>query len=297
MRSVTDPFSSVDYRELPALRAFHARDGARLHYRVYSSTSAAAAGNTAAAILIHGSAGSGAAMHSLGLALKRAGVTSYVPDIRGHGHNMPRGDVRYVGQLEHDLLDLLQIVRRLDRNRPITLVGHSCGGGLLLRFSMLAEAVDINRYVLLAPAMAIESRYWRRDAQWYQRRRARLAWLRALHLIGFRSERFARQPVVRFPIPPELRTILTETYSRRLMINFAAPSKDHAAIAALGGRLHILIGSADEIFDSERYRHLLSVNPSLSLDIIPNISHSTIVVKSEALDRVVEAITARTPAG
>src|SRR5258708_34471213 len=82
--------------DFPAPRQFQARDGTSLQYRVYP----AAMNNVA--ILIHGSAFPGTSMHALAEALHAAGVTVYVPDVRGHGGSGRRGGIEYVGQIEDD---------------------------------------------------------------------------------------------------------------------------------------------------------------------------------------------------
>jgi len=94
--ALTQPFASIDEHGLPPLRTYRARDGAQLSFREYP------AGEQRAAVLIHGSSGSSLDMHPLALALQAAGVTVYVPDIRGHGADRPHGDIAYVGQLEDD---------------------------------------------------------------------------------------------------------------------------------------------------------------------------------------------------
>jgi alpha-beta hydrolase superfamily lysophospholipase len=38
--------------------------------------------------------------------VRAAGITTYVPDIRGHGGSGRRGDIDYIGQLDDDLADL-----------------------------------------------------------------------------------------------------------------------------------------------------------------------------------------------
>jgi non-heme chloroperoxidase len=91
----------VDVGELPAPRHFQARDGARLQYYAYP------ADPEKIAVLIHGSAGPGSSMHALAYSLRAAGVTVYVPDVRGHGGSGQRGDIDYIGQLDDDLADFV----------------------------------------------------------------------------------------------------------------------------------------------------------------------------------------------
>ncbi len=92
---------------LPELERYAARDGARLAYRFYDSTS------EKLLVFVHGSSYHGAAYHELAVALSGAGVTKvYLPNLRGHYMSgRRRGDVDYVGQLEDDIADLISIAR------------------------------------------------------------------------------------------------------------------------------------------------------------------------------------------
>src|SRR6516225_7388515 len=83
MGSISDPFESVDFSDLPPLSSFAARDGTKLAYRSYASM-AATAGN-GSVVLIHGSSATSSSMHPLAKALSAAGFQVYALDIRGHG--------------------------------------------------------------------------------------------------------------------------------------------------------------------------------------------------------------------
>src|SRR5258708_22432640 len=92
MASMEKPFRQVA-QDFPAPRQFKARDGASLQYYAYP------AAPDKVAVLIHGTAGPGTSMHALAQALRGAGVTAYLLDIRGHGGSGRRRDVRYIRQL------------------------------------------------------------------------------------------------------------------------------------------------------------------------------------------------------
>lgn len=61
----------------------------------------------------------------------------------------PRGDCAYIGQLEDDLVDLIQ--RMQLQNKKIFLLGHSSGGGLAIRFAGGNHNIPIHGYVLFLP--------------------------------------------------------------------------------------------------------------------------------------------------
>src|SRR5205823_10781309 len=78
LASISDTARAVDRSTMPGLERFQARDGTSLGYRHYSSR---AASTGRAAILIHGSSGSSAAIHALADALSARGVETFAVDI------------------------------------------------------------------------------------------------------------------------------------------------------------------------------------------------------------------------
>lgn len=100
-------------------------------------------------ILIHGSGWNGLQFNGLAAILN---VTSsvLVPDLRGHGaQSGRRGDVGYIGQLEDDLADLIKAKAR--PGQKVVMLGHSSGGGLVVRFAGGAHGGLLDGAVLLAP--------------------------------------------------------------------------------------------------------------------------------------------------
>jgi non-heme chloroperoxidase len=117
MGSITDPFNSVDFSDLPQLSRFTARDGTQLAYRSYApATSAPSQGSV---VLIHGSSATSSSMHPMAKELSAAGFTTYALDIRGHGGSGDKGQIGYIGQLEDDLTDFM---RAVSPSAPVTLL-------------------------------------------------------------------------------------------------------------------------------------------------------------------------------
>ena len=130
MGSITDPFTSVDFSDLPQMSRLTARDGTKLAYRFYApATSAPSKGSV---VLIHGSSATSSSMHPMAKALSAAGFVTYALDIRGHGGSGRKGQIAYIGQLEDDLTDFMKAV---SPRPPVTLAGFSSGGGFALRFA------------------------------------------------------------------------------------------------------------------------------------------------------------------
>src|ERR1700682_1568890 len=149
LRAISEARASVDYSTLPAIERFQARDGTMLGFRHYP-LSGAPTGR--AAIVVHGSSGSsGTPIHALSAALAARGVDTWAIDIRGHGTSGSRGDIGYVGQLEDDLEDLVTVVRTRAPSAPLTLLGHSAGGGFALRVASSPIQHLFARTILLAP--------------------------------------------------------------------------------------------------------------------------------------------------
>ena len=90
-------------------------------------------------------------MHALAEALRAAGVTAYVLDIRGHGGSGQRGDIDYIGQLDDDLSDFVTQLGPARRGETRTLVGFSAGAGFTIRFAGGRYGELFDRYVFLAP--------------------------------------------------------------------------------------------------------------------------------------------------
>jgi pimeloyl-ACP methyl ester carboxylesterase len=156
----------VDWSDLPELERFQARDGTELAFRRYQS---ATIRDERIVVLVHGSAGNSANMHAVGRGLMAAGVRAVALDIRGHGRSGTRGDIGYVGQLEHDLADLIRFLRQSTPDARFTLVGHSAGGGFALRVAGGVMGELFERYVLVAPYLgpfAPTSRPQSANARW-----------------------------------------------------------------------------------------------------------------------------------
>jgi hypothetical protein len=72
MGSITDPFNSVDFSDLPQLSRFTARDGTQLAYRSYApATSAPSQGSV---VLIHGSSATSSSMHPMAKEIERGRI-------------------------------------------------------------------------------------------------------------------------------------------------------------------------------------------------------------------------------
>ena len=155
LQSISRARASVDLSSLPAIERFQGRDGTWLGFRHYG---AGGAPTGRVAIVIHGSSGSsGGTIHALSQALAAHGVETFAVDMRGHGTSGTRGDIGYVGQLEDDLADFVAVLRKTVPSAPLTLVGHSSGGGFGLRVAGSPIQNLFERFVLLAPYLGYDA--------------------------------------------------------------------------------------------------------------------------------------------
>ncbi|MGO9014467.1 MAG: alpha/beta hydrolase [Dissulfurispiraceae bacterium] len=300
LTSVSNPFIAMDYRGLPALERYQARDGARLSFRVY------AAGRKQVAVLIHGSAGGSSSMHALALALQRDGITVYVPDLRGHGSNAPHGDIAYVGQLEDDLADLLARAKPTFPNAKWTLVGFSSGGGFALRVAAEVPMGQMfDRYILLSPYLRFDAPTLRTNAtsvselksgkgsspvpitaqSWAKGYTGRIIGLRILNRFGIHV--FDGLPVVAFAVPPNM-AFVTRTYSLRLQQNFGPHADYLADIRSASRPLRVYIGAADQLFIPEKMQEVFqSQRSDVPVIVLPGLDHVDMVTRPEAIEATV----------
>lgn len=293
MASIDAKAAEAEQREpLPPLSRFTARDGARLAYRAYQP--AVVAPGAPVAVLIHGSGGESANINLIARALATQGVAAYAPDIRGHGQSGKRGDIDHIGQLEDDLSDLTAVIRRDHPAAPLVLAGHSSGGGFVLRVAAEPEGKAFSHFVLLAPYLGA-GRPTTRPASggWVAAYIPRIAGLTVLNRFGVTAlnglptlafAASARQPL--------------RTWSYRLMVNFGPPGLIQltgdpilAAAKASPAPIAVIAGANDESMVASAYAGAFAgVTPSVTVTVLPGVSHMEVLSKPEAVAAAVAAI-------
>ena len=217
LASISDPFADVDFRDLPTVKTYAARDGTKLGYRVYEGS------GTQVVVLMHGSSDDGSGMHPLAKALRDAGASVYVPVVRGHGDFGRNGDIDYIGQLEDDLADFVAVLRPLHPNASISLIGFSSGGGFVLRVISTADEKLFNRFIMISPALPQSAPTIRPDTGgWVSVAKPRIIALVMLNRLGV--HRFNGLPIVAFATSPKARN-LTSVYSFRARGRFRCAAR------------------------------------------------------------------------
>ena len=286
LTSVSKAARAVDRSTMPSLERFSARDGTELAYRHYPARGPASG---KIAILVHGSSGSSPAVHALADALAARGVETYAPDIRGHGGSGTRGDVAYIGQLENDLEDLVTVVRKTAPDQPLTLLGHSAGGGFALRVASSPIQNLFARTVLLAPYLGYDAPTNRPDSGgWASADIPRFLALAMLRRIGI--DCCEALPTLAFAVPANSERILASTYSYRLMRNFATRGYK-ADLAAAKNPLTLISGADDELMLADKYADAVhAVAPSVEVKLIAGVDHMGIVSDPLAVAAVADDV-------
>lgn len=254
----------------PSLTRYAARDGEQLAYRFYDSTS------DQILIFVHGSSYHGASYHALASMISSSGVSKVVlPNLRGHFQSgRRRGDVDYVGQLEDDIADLVQCLRKRNLQGPVILGGHSSGGGFVIRFSGGVYAHLISRFLMLSPIIpaspAIRSGS---SGGWANLHMRRLLGLLTLNSVGIRG--FNGLSVIEFNKPVEFWDgSETLSYSYRLNVSYHPRLRYRRDLRRLDEGAMVVIGQNDQAIDAHVLQQMFAKESSaVRFSILPGIDH------------------------
>ncbi|MCX5813184.1 MAG: alpha/beta fold hydrolase [Proteobacteria bacterium] len=263
----------VDYKSIPQLKTFTARDGTQLAYRLYPSQS------DKALILLHGSGSHGRYFLPLAEFISSEGLAQvYTPDLRGHGSKPKRrGDVDYIGQLEDDLADFIAMIRRDNPKAMIIAGGHSSGGGLALRFAGSKYGHQADAYMLLSPYLQYNAPTTRPNSGgWARPYTKRIIGLVLLNNIGIHW--FNGLTVIDFNMPKEVRDG-TETLSYTYRLNTSYAPRDYKKdLRAITQPLLVVVGSADEAFYPCVFEAVISEFTKGKVKLLPDVTHLGAVV-------------------
>jgi len=294
LSSISDTARAVDRSTMPGLERFQARDGTSMAYRHYSPR-AASVGRVA--ILVHGSSGSSTSIHALGDALAARGVETFAVDIRGHGASGTRGDIGYVGQLEDDLADFVALVRNTIPDAPLTLLGHSAGGGFALRVAASPIQNLFARTILLAPYLGYNAPTNRPDSGgWASADLPRIVALTMLRRIGI--DCCDALPVLAFAVQPNSEKIVVPAYTERLRRNFANHPDFRSDFAAATRPLTIISGADDELMIADKYTEAVrGIAPAVDVKLIDGANHMAVVSVPKVVSVIADDVATRGLAG
>lgn len=257
------------------------RDGYEMWVRDYGPKDGSQNGpqNGPLIVLIHGSGWNGLQFDRLAADLSDQGHV-LVPDLRRHGaYPGLRGDIPKMGQFEDDLHDLIATFRQ--DGQKVVMLGHSSGGGLVVRYAGGSYGTDLDGAVLLAPFLKHNAPTTRENSGgWAQplvRRLIGLSILNTLQITGLNG-----MTVITFNFPPEVLNgpnahLATAAYSYRLNTSYAPRNKYLKDVAALP-RFLLVAGTEDEAFVAQEYEPLMSgVTDQGQYQLVPGQTHLDIV--------------------
>src|SRR4051794_2721286 len=284
MPSISDPFESVDFSDLPKISQFMARDGTRLAFRYYAARDVADKGSV---VLVHGSSATSSSMHVMAQGVAAAGYATYALDIRGHGRSGVKGHIAYLGQLEDDMDDFVHAIKLA---QPSTLVGFSSGGGFVLRFAGSSKQKLFSNYLLLSPWISQDAATLRPGSGgWATVGVPRIIAIAVLN--GFGVHAFDDLPVVRFAVNERDKGLLTPQYSFALAQSFR-PERDYQAnIRAIRQTLRVLVGQNDDVSYADRFAAVFkTAGKDVPVTVLPGIDHISLTLDPVAVQAAVAAV-------
>ncbi|WP_319823473.1 alpha/beta fold hydrolase [Thalassovita sp.] len=230
-------------------------------------------------VMVHGSGWHGGQFDGLALALAEQAEV-LVPDLRGHGAQPGRrGDIDYVGQFEDDLADLITAFHK--PGQRVILLGHSSGGGLVVRMAGGTHGSRLDGAILLAPFLHHSAPTARKNSGGWAhvllRRMIGLSMLNAVHVTALNH-----LTVIQFAMPQSvldgpLGNTATTAYSYRLNTSYAPHNDYKADIAALPPFL-LVVGDGDEAFVPDQYQPLMQgLTEAGHYALLPGVSHLDVV--------------------
>ena len=263
----------IDYKSIPQLKTFTARDGKQLAYRFYPTRS------DRVIILLHGSGWHSQYFLPLARFISSEGLAKvYTPDLRGHGHTPERrGDIDYIDQLEDDLSDFVTMVRRDNPDSVLIISGHSSGGGLAIRFAGSKYGKQADAYMLLSPWLKYDAPTVRSGGGgWALPNTLRIIGLTMLNNVGIHW--FNNLTVINFDMPEDVRDG-TETLSYSYRLNTGYAPRDYKKdLRAITQPLLVVVGTSDEVFFADQFEPVISQFTKVKVKLVPNVTHMGVVV-------------------
>src|SRR5262249_53558204 len=155
----------------------------------------------------------------------------------------------------------------------LTLLGHSAGGGFVLRVIASQVGAQFERAIMIAPYLGYDASTSRgKSGGWARADVPRFIALTVLGKLGFHGA--DTLPTLAFAVPPDSKMMQTDRYSYRLMRNFY--TRDfREEIRAANRPLALIAAGDDELMLSDQYQ--AAVGPSVPLNLIPGANHLAVL--------------------
>ena len=273
---------------LPELQSFETRNKSQLFFRHYPAES------HLVVILLHGIAEDGKYLFRLAEYLSINHIAQvYTPDVRGYGESpIRRGDVDYIGQLDDDLADLINLIKTNHPDVRIVLGGHSIGGASVLRFSAGQYHQLVDAFLFLAPYIP-NTPYIRNDNENGQTNVSLPKVILLSILEKVRIRRFHDWKVLSIDKPANVQHgSETLSLSFRLIMS-RIPKNDQKNIAAITKSSFVLVGEKDELFHTDKIASVFMINPVITTKVVPNHNHDGILYSLETFKEIEDWLTKR----
>jgi pimeloyl-ACP methyl ester carboxylesterase len=176
------------------------------------------------------------------------------------------------------------------------LIGHSSGGGFVLRVAGSPINHLFSRYIVTAPYLRYDAPTSRgMDSGGFAKPFIpRIIAIGILNGIGI--DWFSGLPVIAFALPEDTKG--TRIYSYRLFANFG-PDRDYLGdFRRSNASITILVGKNDEIYIADKYETALApVKQYVRIEVIPGMGHVAMVSDPVALAALLKACMAGQPHG
>lgn len=272
-----------DLSTLPAPEMFEMLDGTMMPVRRYGD-------GGPLLVMVHGSSWHGMQFHGLATALADQAQV-LVPDLRGHGvAPARRGDVDYIGQLEDDLADLITATAAPEQK--VVMLGHSSGGGLVVRFAGGRHGSMIDHALLLAPFLKHNAPTTRvNSGGWANVLTRRIIGLSMLNTAKITDLNHLQ--VIQFNIAPRVQNgplghTVTAAYSYRMNASFA-PRADYLKDVGALPAFSLIVGAQDEAFLADQYAPVMgAVTDKGRYVVLEGVTHLAVVDAPETLALIKE---------
>ncbi len=273
------------HSELPAIQSYRARDGADLPYRYYESES------DRVLIFLHGGSRDGRYLHMMARYIAGIGLAKvYVPNLRGFGTNPARrGDIDYIGQITHDLGDLIDYIQNQHKPRRLLVGGHAAGGGTAIKLASSSYGRQIDGLLLLAPMVGIGAPTERKHGAAGQVTAISVTRYIALNLLNAcRIRRFNHLPVLRVNKPEDrMGPYDTPEWSYRLMVSRLPGAQYEKELLSYKRPMLVLISEADEEFDASQFKPLFDKCKQAELHVLPgNLSQDSMLLSADTAEYI-----------
>lgn len=239
-------------------------------------------------ILIHGVLASSFTYNKMAGQVREALKIEVIAiDLRGHGaSDGAPGDISKPNQYAEDLNEIIKAIRIKKPNQKIILVGHSMGGGIVLKHAESYPSTKVNGYILFAPNLGISSPTTSQKLDlgnnFIKSHLSRGLGLKMLNEYGI--HKYDSLKVMFYNLPKQMPI---QSYSFRSM-NAISPNNLRHTLKSIKAPLITLVGSKDEVFIAEEYPMVMNAYSEGECFVIENETHNGIRHNKDAMAKIRE---------